>query len=159
MKQQTACCTDPSLRKLTKVQGSDINSSVLPNGGPPPGDPDIEEVVQSAPAHDKRPFSASFNPSDLIGRTFLTNEDDGTRRTGKIIDHLDKFQKALEKNEDRTRFKVEVGEKVFEETWIFSPFMTLSTTQYRMTMELTIFDVLSVIGLRGSGKHINIFNC
>ena len=107
---------------LKKIQrGSDVNSRVLPPSDPPnpprpsPDDPNIDQIVQSSPAQDDRPFSPGFDPTSLIGRSFLTNEEDGTRKLGEVIDYIADFEDALEGNPDRLRFKVKVGDKIFEE--------------------------------------------
>ena len=148
---------------LKKINdGSDINSSVLPHlppgSHPSPDDPSIEEIVQSAPAHDRRPFSASFNPTELIGRSFLTTNEDGTRTAGEIVDYIENFEDALEGNPDRMKFKVKVGEKKFEEMLDYQSiydFVEDATQNDDGT-----YNFRRIVGhrTRGEGKTENIFN-
>jgi len=107
------------LRKVTR--GSDVNNRITPAPPPAPGPgpsssphgSDISEIIMSA--HDDRPFSAGYDPSDLIGRTFLTQEESGERRAGEIIDYVGDFQDRMENDKARRRFKVKVGKNIFEQ--------------------------------------------
>ena len=107
------------VRKITR--GSDVNNRINPAPPPPPGpspmssanDATFPEVVRSA--HDDRPSSSGFDPSSLIGRHFLTNEENGERIKGSIVDYVGNFEDRLEGDKVRVKFKVKVGKKVFEQ--------------------------------------------
>ncbi len=98
-----------------------MNNRVSPAPPPPPGPsptsstdgPTFPEVLRSS--HDDRPFSAGFDPSSLIGRHFLTNEENGERIKGSIVDYVGNFEDRLEGDKQRVKFKVKVGKKVFDQ--------------------------------------------
>jgi len=76
-------------------------------------DPDIPSIVQST--KDSEMVSATFNPSDLIGRTFLMHPTtDGEKLRAKIVELLNVHDDELQNNEERLKFKVRVGDEEFE---------------------------------------------
>jgi len=90
-------------------------------------DETINDVVQTRSLDDpsfKR--TAMFSPEELIGRTFLMNQqEDGTRDRATIIgfdqpdidsnDAIEDFEKLLEQQRIRTKFKVKIGSTQFED--------------------------------------------
>ena len=85
----------------------------------------IPEVVK---VHGSDEFSirrsAMISPEELVGRTFLMNvREDGTRSRAKIIDFdgnadidpMDKYESELERQPERIRFRVKVGDTETEE--------------------------------------------
>jgi len=78
-----------------------------------PDDPDIPSIVQST--KDSEMVSATFNPSELIGRTFLMHPTaDGERLRAKIVEALNAQDDELQDNEERLQFRVKVGDEEFE---------------------------------------------
>ena len=54
--------------------------------------------------------------SDLIGRTYLRPiEEDGTRQRAKILECIEEYKGQLEKEPERVKFRVKVGDTTFEE--------------------------------------------
>lgn len=70
-------------------------------------------IVQST--KDSEFVSATFNPNDLIGRTFLMHPSaDGERLRAKIVEALTVHDDKLQDNGDRIQFRVKVGDEGFE---------------------------------------------
>ena len=117
-----------SLRKINP----DTDVLNIPPYDPKPknnlDDAEIEPVVQTrVPMNDIR-RTAMFEPQELVGRSFLMEpKPDGTRSRAKIIgyeeedgiegdvDVMDAFQRDLELQEKRIKFKVKVGSTGLEE--------------------------------------------
>ena len=54
--------------------------------------------------------------SDLLGRTYLRPiEEDGTRQRAKILECVEEYKGQLEKEPERVKFRVKVGDTTFEE--------------------------------------------
>ncbi|KAL7455007.1 hypothetical protein ACHAWC_006593 [Mediolabrus comicus] len=54
--------------------------------------------------------------SDLIGRTYLRPiEEDGTRQRAKILECIEEYNGQLEREPERVKFRVKVGDTTFEE--------------------------------------------
>ena len=59
---------------------------------------------------------AGFDPEKIIGKSILMpTGEDGTINRGKVTDYMEEYEGQLEKDPDRTKFKVEVGPEKFEE--------------------------------------------
>jgi hypothetical protein len=59
---------------------------------------------------------AVFDPSDLVGRTFLLNEqEDGLRFRARIVEILDDHDSKVEENPTRKKFRCLVGEDEYED--------------------------------------------
>ena len=59
--------------------------------------------------------SATFNPNDLIGRTFLMHPSaDGERLRAKIVEALTVHDDKLQDNGERLQFRVKVGDEGFD---------------------------------------------
>ena len=79
------------------IKGSDVNNRITPTPPPPPGpspmssadDPKISEIVKS------------------------TNEENGERLAGSIVDYVGNFGDELEGDKERIEFKVKVGKRRF----------------------------------------------
>jgi hypothetical protein len=62
------------------------------------------------------PPSPIFNPADLIGRTFLMDEQgDGQKFRGRIVELIEDHESKLEDNPTRIKFRVSVNEEKAEE--------------------------------------------
>ena len=58
----------------------------------------------------------TFDPTDLIGRTFLLDpEDDGQRFRGKIIEAIVENEQELNNHPDRIKFRCAINDEQFEE--------------------------------------------
>ena len=106
---------------LRKVRnGADINSRTSPAPPTPPGpssdsspsDDNIPQVILSTLDHKKESFE--IDPKALIGREFLTTEEDGERHKAEIIDYVGNFEDELEGDKIRREFKARVGKNVFK---------------------------------------------
>ena len=62
-----------------------------------------------------------FDPSDLVGRTFLMDpKEDGQRARARIVEALEDHEADLEQNPTRVKFKVSVNDDQFEEVLTYS---------------------------------------
>ena len=60
--------------------------------------------------------SPVFNPQDLIGRSFLMDEQpDGQKARGKIVQLIEDHESSLEDNPTRIQFRVSVNNNKAEE--------------------------------------------
>jgi hypothetical protein len=60
--------------------------------------------------------SPIFNPEDLIGRTFLMDEQkDGQKFRGRIVEFIADHESRLEDNPTRIKFRVSVNEDKADE--------------------------------------------
>jgi hypothetical protein len=74
-----------------------------------------------------------FDTGDLVGRTFLMEEDDdGLRYRARIIEVLDDHEKNVADNPVLKKFKCLIGEEEFEE--IFLTMKSCNTLKRLMTM-------------------------
>lgn len=57
-----------------------------------------------------------FHPSDLVGRTFLMDEeDDGTRCRARIVEALDEHEQRVEGDKEVKKFRVSIRDDEYEE--------------------------------------------
>lgn len=146
------------LRKINR--GADINSRVSPtppdDPGPPPdsspNDPDIDPIVRSC--FDSRPSSFGFDPTPLIGRHYLTTEESGERLKGEIVDYVGNFEDELEGNKIRRRFKVKVGDKVFEDMIGYQDMCDF--VESACANDNGTFNMQRIIGHRTKGRIIQV---
>ena len=62
-----------------------------------------------------------FNPNDLVGRTFLMDQqEDGQRHRARIVQAIEDLEAQVEKNTDRIKFRVSVNEDEFEDVLTYN---------------------------------------
>ena len=97
-------------KRLDVLRGEDLQ---------PPGNPILKTRHDyNSPDTDKdaQPNKPPvFNPEDLIGRSFLIDKDDGTRKRATITEVLEDHEANVERQPDRLKFKVSVGDEAFED--------------------------------------------
>ena len=89
----------------------------------------VPEIVKSKHEEDLSSGKAmpTFDPTNLIGRTFLkTPEEDGQRFRGKIIEALDKNDRDLSNQPERIKFRCSVNDGEFEEILSYGEIMNSS---------------------------------
>ena len=76
-----------------------------------------EKILESVPgSNSKQVNTPIFNPTELIGRTFLLDEEkDGTVQRARIIQVIEDHEAKVEKQGDRIQFKVSIGDDKFED--------------------------------------------
>ena len=105
--------THKTVKKIETEQ--DLNRRCVPSSVPP-DDPNIPEVIKSAPGYGTRPPSADLHPDELISCTFIMScLKDSTQKQAEIAGYLDKFNGDLERQPERIKFKVKVGDEKFNE--------------------------------------------
>ena len=101
------------VRKI-KDEG-DQNRCCLPPSDPPDS-PDIPQVIRSSPGYGTQTEGSTIRPDDLIGRTFLMKpKEDGTRFRAEIVGHIEDLDNEFERETERIKFKVLVGDEKFGE--------------------------------------------
>ena len=87
--------------------------------------PVIVKSKHDADLIDGKPMP-TFDPTPLIGRTFLLPpEDDGQRFRGKIIEVLQKTEKDLTQHPARVKFRCSINNNEFEEILSYNDIMDL----------------------------------
>jgi hypothetical protein len=61
--------------------------------------------------------------SDLIGRTFLTEQDDGQKHKARIVAAIEDHNACTEKNLERMRFVCSVNDDKYEEIMTYNQIM------------------------------------
>jgi len=78
-----------------------------------------ENDDQASPSSEGEPPPTSNAPlidiTDLVGRTFLINQDDGERHRARIVDVISDHEDMVEQDPERIKFLCSVGEKEKEE--------------------------------------------
>ena len=70
-----------------------------------------------------------FDPTQLVGRTFLMNEKaDGQQHRARIVDYLDKHDSELKSDPDYKRFRVTIDDDDYEDLLTYQQVMDYITT-------------------------------
>ena len=88
----------------------------------------VPEVVKSKHEEDLTDGKTmpTFDPSDLIGRTFLKSpEEDGQRYRGKILEVLAKDNQKLHDHPERIKFRCSLNNDEFEEVLLYGEILNL----------------------------------
>ena len=144
-----------SLRKVHR--GADVNSRTSPAPPAPPGpspdsspdDDDVPEVILSTLDHKKESFD--FDPKGLIGRDYLTTEENGERHRATIVDYVGNYEDELEDDKVRREFKARVGKKVFNQLVDFQAICDFVEDASEPNEDGT-FNMRNIIGHRTTGR-------
>ena len=91
-------------------------------------DDSTPEVVKSKHDEDLREGKQmpTFEPTDLIGRTFLLPpEEDGQRFRGKIIESILENEEELNNQPDRIKFRCSINDEQFEEILSYNEILSM----------------------------------
>ena len=107
--------------EVRQIEGDgDINVRCDPDHDHP-DDPSIPQVVQTQPGRTDSDPHYVFDPADIIGRSFLLEpKEDGTRSRGEVTGYLEEYEGQIEREPERVKFKVQVGEEKFEEMVLYN---------------------------------------
>jgi hypothetical protein len=86
----------------------------------PPEDPVVKSRTDYTPesppvSNEAQPTTPVFNPEDLVGRSFLIDQDDGTRKRATITEVIEDHQAKVERHADRLKFKIAMGNDDFND--------------------------------------------
>jgi hypothetical protein len=95
------------------------------------------------------PPSPIFNPEDLIGRTFLMDEqEDGQKFRGRIVELIEDHESTLEDNPTRFKFRVSVNEDKAEENITYNKRLEYITKDEESDIQWK-FDALCLMSTKG----------
>jgi hypothetical protein len=78
--------------------------------------PDGEPIDGEAPVNNPTGSMITFNPHELIGRTFLLNpREDGQRYRARIVEAAEDHQSMVEEQSDRVKFLCSINDEKYEE--------------------------------------------
>jgi hypothetical protein len=90
------------------------------------------------------PHSPIFNPEDLIGRTFLTDEqEDGQKFRGRIVELIEDHESKVEDNFTRIKFRVSVNEDRAEEIITYNKMLEYITKDEESDIQWKFHHIVS----------------
>jgi hypothetical protein len=90
-----------------EVKFNDCDASIIIKSCPPSKIDSLEKQVNTAVENSEETTKTKhvFNPEDLIGRSFLMDEqDDGQRLRATVVKPIDDYANSVERNPTRLKF-------------------------------------------------------
>jgi hypothetical protein len=101
------------------------------------------------------PPPPTFNPDDLIGRSFLIDkQEDGQKYRGKIVELIENHESKVEDNPSRIKFRISVSEENAEEIITYNKMLDYITKDKESDIR---WKFKRIISHENKGSQCNVF--